>query len=58
MLKFSNKYFWSILKIRGQSNKLGIKVTKQASFYFQLLKYLNSMIFLMKVTKYIFKIVK
>ena len=58
MLKFLNKYFQNILKIKKQSNKLRIKVTKQVSFYFQFLKFFHSILFLIKVAKYIFKIVK
>ena len=58
MLKFSNEYFQNILKIRGQLNKLGIKVNEQISSHFQLSKFLHNVFFLIKITKYVFKIVK
>ena len=57
MLKFLNNYFQSIFKIRGQSNKFGVEVTKQAGSHFQLLKFNFNMFFLIGIVKYIFEIV-
>ena len=58
MLKFLHKYFYNILKIKGQSNKLEIKIIKQVNSYFQLLKFFPNILFSIKIAKYIFKIIE